>query len=273
MINFMLQPFLQALITLREEVVYIQQLDANLPHGLMVGFQQERFREAFTKLIEPPLRGLDISPRRLRDIAAITQSGGRYSRLLHELKALDTDIFNAAKTEWFYHYRKDNAYLVIRVERVEDHWGKTLKEFKSAADDILRGVDCYAMEHYTASVFHFARVAEHGLRALAKERKVTLRNKVEYSEWGNVIEKLEGEIARIKKTPRGKDRDEALAFYTGAVAKLCHIKDKYRNVVMHARAAFGQSDARSAMNNTRELMESISEVMDEKGKKKKRWRL
>ena len=132
------------------------------------------------------------------------------------------------------------------------------------------------MERHTASVFHFVRVAEHGLRAIAKERKVQLpkSKKIEYAQWGEVISALSKEIERIQNNVKlGPHKEEALAFYTGVVANLTHIKDKYRNSVMHARASFDEAAAQTAMTRTKELMETIAAVLDENGIKKKKWRL
>jgi hypothetical protein len=270
MINFNLQAFMFALIHIRNEIANAQA--RSNPDALLVGPSQERFKEIFSKWIEPPLRKLDIADGRLRDIAALAR-GGLYSSLLHELTALNSDILHAAEKEWFYHYRKDKGYLVVRVKR---KWEAVIREFKRAEEDICAGVDCYAMEHYTASVFHFVRAAEHGLRAVAKERKVTLpkNKKIEYAQWGDVIDALDKEVERIQRNvSAGAHKDQALAFYTGVVANLRHLKDKYRNVVMHARASFDEGEALSAMTRTHELMDMVSVVLDEHGHKKKRWRL
>ena len=69
----------------------------------------------------------------------------------------------------YYQYPK-NKGETFRVW--EDEWKTTLSAFPSARDDIYSAVDCYALQHNTASIFHSMRVAERGLRALAKEREL-----------------------------------------------------------------------------------------------------
>ena len=75
------------------------------------------------------------------------------------------------------------------------------------------------------------RVAEHGLGAVAKERRVKLpKNKpVEWATWQEIIKSIRDAHAEIGKTkPPGQGKDEALAFYSGALAHLEAFKDKYR---------------------------------------------
>ena len=47
-------------------------------------------------------------------------------------------------------------------------------KIRSAKGDIMDAVDAYALGLNTACVFHLMRIAEHGMRALARERKVKL---------------------------------------------------------------------------------------------------
>jgi hypothetical protein len=48
--------------------------------------------------------------------------------------------------------------------------------FPSAGSDILDALRCMALELNTAAVFHLMRVAEFGLRALARDRGVVMTN-------------------------------------------------------------------------------------------------
>jgi hypothetical protein len=55
-----------------------------------------------------------------------------------------------------------------------EDWKASLAAFDAIKFDVFYATDCYATEHNTASVFHSMRIVEHGLRALAKERRVKL---------------------------------------------------------------------------------------------------
>src|SRR5205085_247391 len=105
---------------------------------------------------------------------------------------------------------------------------------------------------------HSMRIAEHGLRALAYERRVKLpRNKqVEWGTWQELIKALDDEIKLIGlKAKAGQAKDAALAFYSGARADLNAFKDEYRNQVSHVRAAYDELQALRALNNVNSFME------------------
>ncbi|MGB8276788.1 MAG: hypothetical protein WCF20_02470 [Methylovirgula sp.] len=131
-------------------------------------------------------------------------------------------------------------------------------------EEAFNATDCYALGQNTASVFHSMRVAEHGLRALAKERRLTLpKNKpLEWATWQDIIKALDDEIAVIGRKKAGAPKDLALEFYSGARADLNGFKDEYRNLVMHARATYDEHQAVSALTKVHAFMERLAAKMD-----------
>src|SRR5260370_20575712 len=55
------------------------------------------------------------------------------------------------------------------LDDVAKDWAQAWAAFPEAKEDTERAVDCYALEQNTACVFHLMRVAEFGLRAVAKK--------------------------------------------------------------------------------------------------------
>jgi hypothetical protein len=143
-------------------------------------------------------------------------------------------------------------------------WKKVTHAFPDCKDDVLAAVDCYALGQSTASVFHSMRVGEHGLRALAHERRIKLsKNKpVEWATWQEIIRKLDDEIKVIGGKQAGNARDAALEFYSGARADLNGFKDEYRNLVMHVRAKYDEPQAQRALQKVYEFMGRLSAKID-----------
>jgi hypothetical protein len=110
------------------------------------------------------------------------------------------------------------------------------------------------------------RIAEHGLRSLAKERRIALpKNKpVEWGTWQDIIKELDKEIEAIGKKKSGAAKDAALEFYSGARADLNGFKDEYRNLVMHVRARYDQHQSLRAMTNVNAFMERLAAKIDHK---------
>lgn len=146
-------------------------------------------------------------------------------------------------------------------------WEKIGLAFPDVAIDSYCATDCYALGHNTASVFHSMRVAEIGLRALAKERRVSLpKNKpVEWGTWQEIIKALDDEIKLIGQTWKaGRRKDSALEFYSAARADLNGFKDEFRNLVMHVRVQYDEFQALRALTRVQEFMARLSGKLDHK---------
>jgi hypothetical protein len=186
--------------------------------------------------------------------------------LATELRVLRETIHDGLREQHIYRYPQDKSKI---LRKWKDDWAQVRSSFPSAEKDIIASVDLWALGHSTASVFHFMRVAEHGLHAIARERRVKLpKNKpIEWAAWQEIIKSIGDAQTEIGKTkPPGPGKDEALAFYSGAIAHLEGFKDKYRNLVAHVRKDYDEHQAASAMMHVREFMIGLSAKIGENPK-------
>jgi len=158
---------------------------------------------------------------------------------------------------FYYQYKKDKGLLFFNWK---PDWQDVISAFPNAEYDIFSAVDCYALEHATASVFHSMRIAEIGLRAIATNRGLQLpKDKlVEWATWQEIIRALDEEISKIGKMPAGREKDRLLSFYSGARADINGFKDEYRNVVMHVRMTFDEYQAASALMRVKDFMKRLA---------------
>lgn len=183
--------------------------------------------------------------------------------LFHRVCALRNAAHTELKEYQFYAYPKDKGQKLMSFNA---DWAGILAAFPSALSDAYSATDCWALRHPTASVFHSMRVAEIGLRAIARERRLRLpKNKVvEWATWQEVIGALDAEIRRIgTQMKAGKAKDAALAFYSGARADLNGFKDDYRNSVMHVRNDYDDLQAQRALLLVHAFMERLATRLDE----------
>ena len=142
--------------------------------------------------------------------------------------------------------------LILSVERVRgdiyasefEKWNPILEKFPSIEDEHADAIYCYMADLNTACVFHCMRIAEIGLRALARERRVKMPRKqvLEWADWQSVLVEIRKKVDAIGNLRRGPSRDAALEFYRGALGEFEAFKDAYRNNVMHTRKRYdGQS--------------------------------
>jgi len=163
---------------------------------------------------------------------------------------------------YFFHYPKERAMMLLRIP---GDWHDTIKSFPTSEKEITTGVDCYALGHNCASVFHMMRVAEIGLRALARERKVVFpKHPLEWAEWNDMIERIEVSARSVSQgLTRGPKLDAIRTFYSSAIAQLKAFKET-RNRVSHMRGDFDDLDAQRAIRQVRDFMDGLSVKISEK---------
>jgi hypothetical protein len=154
-------------------------------------------------------------------------------------------------------------------------FGETVfNNFESARADVVSAGNCYAVEQWTACVFHLMRVVEKGLRAIARERRIKFiqGRPLEWNDWARIIRAIEAKAEEInKKWAMGPRKDKALEFYRGAIGELQAFKDEFRNYVMHDRAIYGNYEAARAYQRTGEFMRRLASKLSETASKAIKW--
>jgi hypothetical protein len=174
-----------------------------------------------------------------------------------EIRVLREAIEDGLRYIGFYHYPNAKRQL---LNRVEADWQATIAAFPSAKTDITEAVDCYAQEHYTASVYHLMRVLEHGLKELAEAVNLTL----DVQQWHNIITDVETEVRGIADGwRRGTRKADWVEFYSSAAKEFFHFKDGWRNHVSHNRATYDEPSARNVLEHVRTFMNHLSSRLGE----------
>ena len=107
------------------------------------------------------------------------------------------------------------------------------------------------------------RVAEHGLRALAKKVGVPFPKTFDLKTWDELIRSIEQEIQKIILKPKSSQRSKDLEFYNTAAAQFRYFKDGWRNHVMHTRTSYDEPQAISLMAHVREFMQHLATRLKE----------
>jgi hypothetical protein len=146
-------------------------------------------------------------------------------------------------------------------------WAKAWERIPSSKSDTQEAVYCYALDRNTACVFHLMRVAEFGLRALAKKLKVKLTHggktvyPIEFADWGTVISECKTKIDNARKTlPPGK-RQKTMELYAEIADHCLFMKEIWRNNVSHARKPYTEHLALDAMVKVRNFMNFLADYI------------
>jgi hypothetical protein len=228
--------------------------------------------------VEKEILNLDMPTARYRiaKLQALFSTGAAttYHSLELELGELWDAIERDAREEYFCHYQK---YKIQYFKNMGNDLALVFQNFSSTREEIIAGVDCYALGHNTACVFHMSRVGEMGLRIIAEERGVKSIKKrgasvpVEWATWGEVFNAIEPRLTEIRHKPNGPKKDAALAFYDTIKSDLKAIQSLYRDQTMHLRGSYDDAEAQSAMFRVRQMMTTLASKLDEASIKKIHW--
>jgi hypothetical protein len=175
------------------------------------------------------------------------------------------------------------AFMYIPAERAK-YW----QNFDILGEDFILGFPraavfemleigyCFAAGRNTACVFHSIRVAEYGLRKLAKKLHVSVSDKdkkhpLEYADWDKVITAIRNKILEIRTLPRGPRKEKKLQFYSGLADQCEYMKDIWRNEIMHSRRRYNEAEALAVITRVRDFVEPLAKI-DAKTKISKRLR-
>jgi hypothetical protein len=272
MINFNLSAFMFAVWAIRQlRVEYAPHLNSDEQTPLsdaeknhLTGILKFAHEQCVRLGLQSPEHRFE---RMFTDLRTIPQVNHAWAVV--ELGTLIEAVEDDSKFERFYHYPHHKGMMLLRIP---GDWAATLagSAFPSASKEVEEGVDCYALEHNTACVFHMMRVAEHGLRALARSLKVSFPKTgkpLEWAQWQDLIDQVSAEGKKqANAQPIGPKRDAARDFYSGAVHHFEGFKDRYRNAVMHVRASYDELDALRTINQVRDFMNGLSAKIGEKTK-------
>lgn len=192
--------------------------------------------------------------------------------------ALATQICSALETD--HSVPQKRVFLILETEHGKladrpDLFGASVSAaFPSAEDDIREAGNCLAAECNTAAVFHLMRVAEVGLRALARDRRVRLPRKepLDLATWETIIEELEAAEDAIRQYPKTVAQAAQFEFHHGAMAQFTKFKNVFRNQVMNAREQFGPDHAMRVFEEVQAFMQTLADRITENSRTPLVWK-
>jgi hypothetical protein len=257
-----LRPRLQGLVTIAPEDRDIEKFDLDFLLGYLGFIKGQCQQLALTdsvNIIEEFLSELD--DKKIGGIKA--------SRVSARIDEIDRAISRGMSAHLFMHIPpKEAAYYQSWGESEREKakeevplFGNSVdKSFPSVKYDIAEAGNCFALNRYTACVFHLMRVLEIGLAVFAKQFNVSS----DHSNWHNIIEQIESKIRGMgsdpAKTANWKSEQE---FYAKIASHFMFLKDAWRNNAMHAREKYTGEEAKRIMENVRAFMQKLATKFSE----------
>jgi hypothetical protein len=181
------------------------------------------------------------------------------------VRSLQFSLFQLLKDRRFLYMPPEEAKFWLNP--VLFSW-EVMTAFPEANQDMLDAGSAYAASLDTACVFHCMRVAEFGLRHIAEALEIELTDKkkpmpIEFATWEKVLQEIDNKRAALRLEPKGHEPNDKARFYADCGETLSHLKDLYRNDVMHTRRHYNEHNAMDAMQRVSSLMKKLAERQKE----------
>jgi hypothetical protein len=189
----------------------------------------------------------------------------------HDLRVLRESLENGLGHRTFMYIPNDHAEFYDQSALFGE---RVAVRFPEAAEEITQAGNCYAIESYTACVFHLMRAVEITARAMVRSMKAeqfigqfeykngvkTFKKKpIELCDWGTLRDGLRKALNELEKGAATNVRKKNKhAFFSHALAQFGYFKDAWRNKVSHTRAIYAAGTTKDIMDNTRHFMQHLA---------------
>lgn len=165
----------------------------------------------------------------------------RFVAIHSRLRVVVEGIQNNLESRKFMFLPKEDALYWENLEMFGDDFATVFP--KEAVFELAEVGKCFAASRAIACVFHCMRIAEYGLRILAKRVGVKLTDKrkpmpIEFATWDKVIQATRSKIGAARLLPHSRKKAEQLQFYSDSADHCEYMKDIWRNEIAHARHRF-----------------------------------
>jgi len=129
-----------------------------------------------------------------------------------------------------------------------------LDKFISISYEIDEAHQCFALDRYSACVFHLMRILEAGLNELAKKFNIEFTR----TNWQNIIDQIEKAVKDISFSSHGSDWKQVQHSYSEVCTHFRFLKDSWRNYAMHIHEQYSEERAKKIMDNVASFMKDLA---------------
>lgn len=165
--------------------------------------------------------------------------------------------------QYFHHYQPEKAAL---LKSFIDDWNIQDGNLRQPVrEHALAAVDCYALDHSTACVFHLMMAMEIGVRTFGTKLGVDLAvvqpgRKVHELTWNQILDALN---PKFKALPQGTVAEKRkYEKYSAVQTYLYRVADAWRNPTMHPRdSGYNGLEALNIINLVRPFMHELDALL------------
>lgn len=174
-----------------------------------------------------------------------------------ELKIAGQVMFDALDGIMFLHipsgnikYYNEKQLFGIEVEH---------KFPQEVLDDIQEAGKCFALNRYTACIFHLMRVMESAVQHLGRKIKVKLKKKIIDETWHNILKAVNIAIGALPEaTQKQKDKKDR---YELTYIHLNGVRIVWRNKTMHPKVTYTEEEARAIWGAVEIFLKDLVKIL------------
>jgi hypothetical protein len=200
--------------------------------------------------------GLNVTLRKIdRLLVRVENEKPTYSQIRADARSIQETLRDELSTKLFLHVLPENAPYYS--EPLAD-WDLVMEHFPSVSFDIEEASKSFALERYTASVFHLMRVSEAGLRSIAE--RVGLVNS--RPNWDEAIRYIEGQLRKNYDEMDSIFKGD-VEFLSGIAAHMRSVNLAWRRNVSHIERNYSREESKGIYDSTLSVMRHISKTLTE----------
>jgi hypothetical protein len=174
--------------------------------------------------------------------------------IIREIRGIHTVLDKELEQKKFVFIPPEKAKYFKKI-RAEALFGAyTSLRFMDAENDIRDAGNSLAANLYDAAAFYLMRVAETGLRELAKKLKISFsKTPIGYAGWAVLVKAIDDKLSAKMPKARSKKQSAALKFKHDLLADFKAF-EVARNEIMHGRSKYNEQEAIDLFNRVRDFM-------------------
>lgn len=157
----------------------------------------------------------------------------------------------------------NNHHLLILLPSEKEYFGtkddlfgkEVAIKFSDLTEDISESSNCYALNRYTACVFHLMRIMKKAVQELAN--KLNIPSILIDEDWQRILNSIRGQLNALY--PKHKDPERVK--YEAIIGHLETIKIAWRNPTMHPKATYTREQAKTLLDGVGIFLKDLIKVL------------
>ena len=180
---------------------------------------------------------------------------GDLDELIILIREMNNNLMVELSSAWFLIIPADRRFLYQQPQPI---FGQAAHDaFPGARRDIAASGRCYAIDEWTACVFHAMRALEHPLLWLGN-RVSLAADELKWKNWKNIIDQIEKKIRAMENDPKTEEKAKRVQFLSEAATQFRWFKDAWRNSVAHSHVHYDEREGSPIFLHVSEFFRHIA---------------